>query len=141
MKVAKLNKYAQMPTRKHTTDAGIDLYTLMGVSESIPPHSARVVGTGITVEIPEGHFGFIHAKSGTDYLIGGGIVDQGYQGELLVKIINPLDIPVFIYDKKAIAQLLIIPCSLPEIEEVDLYDIHQQQTDRAATGGIVKQKG
>jgi dUTP pyrophosphatase len=144
MKVAKLTDTATIPTRKNSTDAGLDLYLDLKKTwgEMLPvvrAHEIRIAETGITVEIPEGFFGWITNKSGSDYLIGGGIVDQGYQGELLVKIINPTDEDIVFKHGQKIAQLLIIPCEILGIEEVSLNEIHQEKSDRSIDGGIRRQ--
>jgi len=142
MKFAMLTDTARQPTRKHETDAGIDLYADIqnGLDVYVSPNSSMVVHTGVTVEIPKGFFGWITNKSGNNHLIGGGIVDEGYQGELLVKIINPYTEGFVIgRNSKAIAQLLIIPCLIPDIQVVRLDEMHKQSSNRGADGGIVRQ--
>ena len=155
MKVAKLSKTSTLPTRKNNNDAGIDLYadlyygSMRGNYSFIPYGESReamidsgtvvIVGTGITVEIPTGHFGWITNKSSSDFLVGGGIVDEGYQGELLVKVFNPLKRAILIYHGQKIAQLLILPCKILGIEEVELSEIHQEPSDRGVSGGIGRQ--
>ena len=52
IKAARLQDNAILPTRKHPDDAGIDFYAVE--EKVIPPHGTEVVGTGITVEIPQG---------------------------------------------------------------------------------------
>ena len=135
---------ARQPTRKHETDAGIDLYADVqnALAYYIGPHQSMIVHTGIKVEIPKGFFGWITNKSGNDYLIGGGIVDEGYQGELLVKVVNPYKEGLIISkDSKAIAQLLILPCLIAPVEVVPYDEIHKKQSDRGNDGGIVRQVG
>jgi dUTP pyrophosphatase len=144
LKVAYLTETARMPTRKNSTDAGLDLYAdLLNYTSiarvSIHPNEFYVVHTGITVEIPDGYFGWITNKSKNNFLIGGGIVDQGYQGELLVKVINPLKVTVTIHHHDAVAQLLIIPVNYVDVYLVGLDEIHQKATDRGVSGGIAYQ--
>ena len=140
MKVAKLYPYAKLPTRKNPTDAGLDLYAYLpsGILRCgyLVMH---IVNTGITVEIPKGYFGWITNKSKSNYLIGGGIIDEGYQGELLVKIVNPTHELILLQNGQALAQLLILPCKILDIEEVPLSEIHKQVSDRGNSGGIVFQ--
>lgn len=146
IKFALLNENAKVPTRKHPTDAGIDLYIYRfygpgdGTNED-PLFSGDVVifHTGVTVEIPKGYFGWITNKSKSDYIIGGGIVDEGYQGELLIKVINPTSEVLWVDYDKPVAQLLIIPCSTTEVEIVDKDKIHKEVSSRGTTGGIVDQ--
>jgi dUTP pyrophosphatase len=142
MRVAKIYSDALIPTRKNPTDAGLDLYLLVPFGEDVItlyPDSVNILHTGITVEIPKGTFGWITNKSRNNFLIGGGIIDEGYQGELLVKVINPTDKNIILYHGNAIAQLLIIPIIIPDVEYVLLDDIHQNSTSRGNDGGIVRQ--
>ena len=115
MKVVLLNELAKLPTRKHETDAGLDLYANERVQ--ILPGEFRIVKTGISIELPKNTFGWITNKSRNNFLIGGGIVDEGYTGELLVKVFNPTQLPVSIVLNQAFAQLLVIPIVKPEVTE------------------------
>lgn len=136
MKFAKIVDNAILPTRKHPTDAGLDLYSCERVV--IPQFSSVVVNTGITVEVPKGFFLWITNKSKSDYLIGAGIVDQDYQGELKVRIVNYRDVPLIITPGDAIAQIIMLPLLLPHVEEVDIAEVHAEKTERGNTGGIVE---
>lgn len=137
MKFAKLFEDAIFPTRKNPDDVGIDLYIYNPTV--VEPHSIVVVGTGITVEIPQGYFGWITNKSRNNFLIGGGIIDSIYQGELLIKIINPTDQKLTFKHGTPIAQLIILPEIILSIEEASLDNIHKTKTARGSTGGIVEQ--
>jgi dUTP pyrophosphatase len=140
IKVALLYDDATVPVRKHDKDAGIDLFAYVEGSYGLAyPGEVTIVETGITVEIPDGYFGWITNKSSKDYLIGGGIVDSTYQGHLLVKICNVTDKPIIIEHGMAIAQLLIIPCITPKVNLVDMKDIHNSKSDRGTDGGITRQ--
>ena len=136
-KVARLHPAAQLPTRKHPQDAGLDFYTLDAAE--LAPHSAAILPTGITVEIPAGCVGLLKPKGRHDHLVGAGVVDAGYQGEVLIKIVNPFDRPLRFQAGDAIAQMLLIPILTPPVEEVPAAGIHRQSTSRGATGGIVSQ--
>ena len=135
IRAAKLQEDAVIPTRKHPDDAGIDFYA--AEEKVIAPHAFDVIGTGITIEIPAGFVGLLMPKSRNDHLLGAGVVDAGYQGEIRVKIANPTDIALEIRHGQAIAQMLILPIMTPEVEHIPLDDIHQQKSARGATGGIL----
>lgn len=141
IKMALISDTAKLPTRKHDSDAGIDLYLDSPKKDFVvKPGETQIALTGVTVEIPVGYFGWITNKSKNDYLIGGGIVDESYQGELLVKIINTSNtVTLVLTHHFPIAQLLIIPCKVPKVEEVKPEDIHRRESDRKASGGIVNQ--
>jgi len=135
LKVKKLYEDAKLPTRKHSTDAGIDLYAYLEFNfDEIYPHESTVIHTGVCVDIPEGCFGFVTNKSKSQFLIGAGIIDSGYTGEILVRLFNPTNEYLELEHGCAIAQLLIIPCDMSDVEEVDEIN---KVTDRGATGGIV----
>ncbi|NTW43286.1 MAG: dUTP diphosphatase, partial [Anaerolineaceae bacterium] len=82
IKIAKLVPNAIIPTRKHADDAGIDLYASQNIA--IPALSYTIVSTGITVEIQHGFVGLIKPKGRNNHILGAGVVDAGYQGEILV---------------------------------------------------------
>ncbi len=132
---AKLNSAAVIPTRKHPDDAGIDFYS--SEEKVIPPHSFDVVGTGITVEIPRGFVGLMMPKSRNDHLIGAGVIDAGYQGEIRIKVANLTDKPLDIRPGQAVAQMLLVPIVTPVVAEVPPDRIHLQKSERGATGGIL----
>jgi dUTP pyrophosphatase len=142
MKIAKLLDRAVLPTRKHPTDAGIDLYAYVEDPDTylcILGGGSAIIHTGVTLEIPEGYAGFVWPKSRNNHLIGGGVVDQGYQGEILVKVMNSQTIPVNVYHGDAIAQLVLTPVITPEVFEVPLDQIHLKESTRGKTGGIVSE--
>ena len=135
MKAARLFDNAILPTRKHPDDAGIDFYAVEPVV--IPPHDFGIVKTGITVEIPKGFVGLMMPKSRNNHLLGAGVIDAGYQGEIQIKIANIKDVPLEIEYGMAVGQMLILPVETPEIEEADAETIHAKTSERGATGGIL----
>ena len=136
IRVAKVRSNAICPTRKHADDAGMDLYA--AEDKTIPAHGIDVVHTGITVEIPKGFVGLLKLKSRSNYLLGAGVVDAGYQGEILTKIANPTENDICIREGDAIVQMLILPIETPVIEEVPSTEIHQTVSSRGTTGGILE---
>lgn len=62
IKIKKLNNLAKMPSRGSSDAAGWDLHALN--SEEIAPQETKKVGTGIAIQIPDGYFGAIFARSG-----------------------------------------------------------------------------
>ncbi len=134
VKFKKLDEEAKAPTRKHPTDAGIDVYSLE--ADTIPPNSYKVMRTGVTFEFPENTVAFAWPKSRNEHVVGAGVIDCAYQGEILIKVINPYDHPMPIPKHTGIAQLVITPVICPEIWE-EVGEIHEIETDRGDTGGIV----
>jgi dUTP pyrophosphatase len=122
--VAKLNPEARLPTRAHEGDAGLDLYA--SEQAHIGPGERWGVGTGVGVEIPDGHAGLILPRSGLarDHGIAlvnsPGLIDSGYRGELRVLLLNtdPADtFRVAVGDR--IAQLVLVPIALAAPVEVE----------------------
>ena len=133
LKVKRIEKEAKAPTRKHPTDAGMDVYALEDVV--IPPHTIQVVRTGVTADFSDGTVALVWPKSTSDFLIGAGVIDCEYQGEILVKVSNISDKNLTVEKHQGLAQIVIVPVVCPVVEEVD--DIHQEESERGATGGIV----
>jgi dUTP pyrophosphatase len=137
IRIARLRPDAVLPTRKHPADAGLDVYAVEPVA--IAPHSFAIVPTGVTVEIPDGYVGLLKPKGRSNHLLGAGVVDAGYQGEILVKVANPTDQTVVFGPGDAVGQLVILPLITPAVEEVEQAVIHTQKTTRGGAGGIVSQ--
>ena len=83
---------ARVPERAHAGDAGYDLRSVEGVE--LPPGGRAVVGTGVSMAIPEGYAGLVLPRSGLAVRHGvslintPGLIDSGYRGELRVPLIN-----------------------------------------------------
>lgn len=115
--VAKLKDEALLPTRAHEGDAGLDLYSCE--SAHIGPGERWSVGTGVGVEIPEGHAGLVLPRSGLarDHGISlvnsPGLIDSGYRGELRVLLLNNDPAETFRVEAgDRIAQLVLVPIAL-----------------------------
>lgn len=118
LSIAKLKPEAQLPTRAHEGDAGLDLYACEAAH--IGPGERWSVGTGVGVEIPEGHAGLVLPRSGLarDHGIAlvnaPGLIDSGYRGELRVLLLNTDPAETFrVEPGERIAQLLITPIATP----------------------------
>jgi dUTP pyrophosphatase len=103
-----------VPAYAHPGDAGADL--LAAESLTLEPGERRMVGTGVSVALPDGHAAFVvprsglAAKHGITVLNSPGTVDAGYRGEIKVILLNtdsrvPYDIAV----GDRIAQLIVMP--------------------------------
>ena len=62
IKIKKLRENARIPMYGSDFAAGCDLYSC--VSADIMPHETVKIGTGLAMELPEGYFGAIFARSG-----------------------------------------------------------------------------
>lgn len=133
----KVDDKAITPTRGSAYAAGFDLYarTKTG-AQRIPAGKTEKIGTGICVEIPDGYFGAIFARSGLATNRGlrpancVGVIDSDYRGEVIVALHNDTDACESIHEGDRIAQLVVIPylpVILREVEELT-------DTDRGAGG-------
>ena len=135
-----LDKGAKMPTRAHAYDAGLDLYapedvvvpateTCVSVDPYLMEHlrietriGSATIDTGVHVQIPECCVGFIKSKSGLMVNHGittDGTIDCGYTGSIRVKLFNHSSDAYKFKAGDKIAQLVIVPCVLLPLEEVD----------------------
>jgi dUTP pyrophosphatase len=117
--VSRLNDGAVLPTRAHEGDAGLDLYACE--SAHIGPGERWSVGTGVAVEIPDGHAGLVLPRSGLAKKHGvtlvnaPGLIDSGYRGELRVLLLNTDPADIFrVAPGDRIAQLVISPIALAQ---------------------------
>jgi dUTP pyrophosphatase len=134
--VSKLAEGALLPSRAHEGDAGLDLYA--SEAAHIGPGERWSVGTGVGVEIPEGHAGLVLPRSGLarDHGIAlvnsPGLIDSGYRGELRVLLLNTDPAETFRVEAgDRIAQLVLVPIAIATpVETAVLAD------SARATGGF-----
>lgn len=104
------------PTYAHPGDAGADLVS--AESLRLDPGQRALVGTGVSIALPDGYVAFVVPRSGLATKHGitivnsPGTVDAGYRGEIKVTLLNtdasaPYDIAV----GDRIAQLIVMPVS------------------------------
>lgn len=138
LEVKKLDPGAKLPTRAHSDDAGLDLYS---VEECIlAPGGRRAVKTGIAVAISSGYVGLIWDKSGLAAKAGlktmGGVIDAAYRGEIMVIVANFSDASYAIEKGAKIAQLLIQKVELLEVCEVFELDDTARGVDGFGSSGL-----
>jgi dUTP pyrophosphatase len=114
---------ATLPTRAHEGDAGLDLYACEAAH--IGPGERWSVGTGIALQVPEGHAGLVLPRSGIAREHGialvnsPGLIDSGYRGEVRVLLLNTDPAETFrVAAGDRIAQLVLVPVASPEPVEV-----------------------
>ena len=120
-----LNALAKIPTRGSEYAAGYDLYAATDYIIDIAPHSTIKIGTGIAMELPEGTFGAIFARSGLATKKGLrpanciGVCDSDYRGEYIVPLHNDTDEIMSIEPGERIAQLIVMNFNPIEFNIVD----------------------
>ena len=123
----KLDDGAMLPQRAHSTDAGADIFAPHDVT--IPARKSpadvgnyAIVHTGVHVELPPTTVGMLKSKSGLNLkhgIIGEGVIDQGYSGEIVVKLYNLGDHDVTLPAGSKITQLCVMPVCYPTYSQVD----------------------
>lgn len=106
-------------------------------ASTIAPGERVSVGTGIAIEIPDGHAGLVLPRSGLAARHGitlvnsPGLIDSGYRGEVRLLLLNTDRTESFeIACGDRIAQLLLTPYSdVQPVEATELSD-----TDRGTSG-------
>lgn len=144
MKVV-LDENAFMPIKAHEDDAGFDLFTpidfqiegnkapelrWMGFPRGL---QTALVDTGVHIAIPKGYVGMIKSKSGLNCkrgLLAEGVIDSGYTGSIVVKLVNHSQHSTHFKRGDKIAQLVVMPISTEALELVD----HLDDTERGDSG-------
>ncbi len=124
LRITRLSPAATLPSRAHEGDAGLDLCAVEAAH--IGPGERWSVGTGLAVEVPEGHAGLVLPRSGLarDHGISlvnaPGLIDAGYRGEVSVLLLNTDPAEIFrVEPGDRIGQLVIVPVALPVPVEVE----------------------
>ena len=126
--IKKLNDRANIPVRGSEYAAGLDLCAVVNNgarSQRVPAGATVKIGTGIAMEIPEGYFGAVFARSGMATKRGlrpsncVGVIDSDYRGEIIVALHNDLGECQTIREGDRIAQLVIMPYLGVQLNEVD----------------------
>ena len=132
----KVNENAIIPTQGHKADAGYDLYACLEMDDIIYPGETLKIPTGVAVEIPEGYFGGVFARSGLATKQGlrpancVGVIDAPYRGEIIVALHNDSKTPQRISHGDRIAQIVFLPIIYAELNIVD----ELSDTDRGDGG-------
>lgn len=137
LKIKKLNAKAAVPFRATEGSAGMDLRACLDEPMVIEPGKRALVPTGLSIALESSSYvAYIYARSGLAVKLGitlsncVGVIDSDYRGELKVGLINLSDEAYTVNDGERIAQLVIAPVVIPEVEEVDELD----ETERSAGG-------
>lgn len=137
LKIKKLKKDARVPFRATPGSAGMDLYACIDEAITIAPHEIKLVPTGIAIALESAEYvAYLYARSGLAIKHGiapancVGVIDSDYRGEVCVGLVNQTNEPFTIEPEERIAQMVISPVVLPEIEVVDELD----DTERGVGG-------
>ncbi len=125
LKIKRLDPSIGLPEPATAGAAGFDLAASMDIE--IPARSIKLVGTGLVIAVPDGHFLGIFARSSTPLkrglmvANGVGIIDADYCGpadEIKIQLLNVTDQPVKVSKGDRLAQGVVLPCPRVEWDEV-----------------------
>ncbi len=141
IRVKKLSDTARLPHRGSKEAAGYDLYADLKEPVTIAPHTNELISTGLAIEVPEGYFGGIFARSGLAVKENlrpancTGVVDSDYRGLVHVALHNDSDRARVVAPGERVAQLIIMPYLTVEFEEVpELSDTIRGEGGFGSTG-------
>jgi len=113
-----------LPKYAHPGDAGADLHASEALE--LAPGARALVGTGVSIALPDGFAAFVVPRSGMATRHGitivnsPGTVDAGYRGEIKVTLLNTdLVEPFRIAVGDRIAQLIVMPVTRATFIPVD----------------------
>lgn len=134
----KLDFGAHNPVRAHDTDAGLDIKAFLpketGDMKIVPAHGSAIFHTGVHVQLPKGTAGVLVSKSGLNVkhdITSTGLIDEGYDGEIIVKLYNHGNDDFYVFDGDKISQLVVVPVLYESVEIVDSFD---SQYERGSNG-------
>ena len=137
LKIKRLPSAVGLPEPATARAAGFDLAA--AADQEIPARSIRLVGTGLVIAVPEGHFLGIFARSSTPLkrglmvANGVGVIDADYCGpddEIKIQVLNITDAPVKVTRGDRLAQGIVLACPQVEWEEAE----HMDQPSRGGFG-------
>lgn len=136
VKCVKLRENAVIPAYGSPGAAGCDLSAAIDEAVMIAPHQTVKIPTGLAMELPEGTFGAVYARSGIATKEGlapankVGIIDCDYRGEIMVGLHNHGEEHRIVEPGQRIAQLIIQPYITAIYEETN----ELNSTDRGSCG-------
>ena len=128
----------QVPLPGYQTpgSAGLDLCAALAEPVTLRPGERRLIPTGLSIAVPEGHEGQVRPRSGWALRAGIGIVnspgtiDSDFRGEVGIVLVNHGQEPFTIEPLARIAQLVIAPVARVEVALVAELD----ETERGGGG-------
>ena len=155
MKIAKVRP-VKTPERGTEKSAGIDFFVPDNFVEHVlPPRRDVLIPSGIKAKVPEGYMLMAADKSGvvtskdaamqagrapkpgayeSIIILGAKIVDEDYQGEIHIHLVNVGNNYVTIKPGTKIAQFILVPVSYDSVEEVPEAELFSEVTDRGSGG-------
>ncbi|MCD8502513.1 MAG: dUTP diphosphatase [Bacillaceae bacterium] len=134
IKIKRIHADAKLPLQANTGDAGMDLYSIDNAM--IPSGEAKLIRTGLQIELPQGTEAQIRPRSGlalkhsVTVLNSPGTIDEGYRGEIGVILMNHGKEPFVVKKSMRIAQMVIQ--FVPSIQVTEVNEL--SETIRGSSG-------
>ena len=126
------------PTRGTPCSAGLDFYIPDGYVGKVEPGADVCIPSGIRVSVPKGYAFIAHNKSGValkkNLSVGACVVDEDYQGEIHLHLINIGPKAENLEGGEKIIQFLLVPVKYPDVEVVPDKELFYSSTTRGAGG-------
>ena len=123
---------ARKPKKAHQDDAAFDVFSAQ--AGTIAPKKWLEFRTGIAMQLPQGYYGKFASRSGLmfkhDIHAFHGTIDNGYRGEMVVRLFNYSDVPFEVKIGDRVAQLVILPYLQADGIEVE----ELEGTERGSSG-------
>ena len=137
LKIKKFSENAVIPKAATGGSAGMDLYACLDSDITLSPGQRALIPTGIAIALESNAYvAYIYARSGLAIKSGitlsncVGVVDSDYRGEVKVGLINLSDSEYTVKNGDRIAQMVIAPVIMADVQEVSELD----ETERAEGG-------
>lgn len=154
MKITKIRE-VKTPTRGTECSAGLDFYVPKGFTARLTSGTDILVPSGIRAEVPHGYALIAHNRSSMAtstralkyaglkgnpnstrgcVVVGACVVDEDYQGEIYIHLINVGRCAETIIAGMKVAQFVLTPVSYEGVEVVDEEELFKQATERGKGG-------
>lgn len=154
MKITKIRE-VKTPTRGTECSAGLDFYVPAGIRLCMLPGDDVLIPSGIKVEVPHGYALIAHNRSSMAtstramkyaglkgnpnstrgcVVVGACVVDEDYQGEIYIHLINVGRCAETIIAGMKVVQLVLTPVSYEGVDVVDEEELFNQATERGKGG-------
>jgi dUTP pyrophosphatase len=146
MKVSRIRD-VKLPERANDRDAGIDFFVPNDQEPIFLQHGeSALIPSGIKANVPSGYMLAAHNKSGIGSKMNldrlAEVVDETYQGEIHINVINNGREVQTIKPGMKILQFILIPVNYSRVEEVPIEELYEEITTRGEGGfGSTDNKG
>ena len=120
MKITKTKDTAKIPAKSKELDCGLDVFLPEDIE--LKPFETYVIGTGLSVEIPEGFAGILGPRSSIaskGIIIHRAIIDPGYKGEIHMIVTNCSGNDYFFKKGDRLCSLVCYSIMNPTINPID----------------------